>query len=88
MDIESCAIFFVGSMLLMLGVITIVAGIVVINNVLHRYWKPVSIFTPDSWRGFFPPPHPPFVEMTAPRFQEPEVKKTTGELNKTTAVDK
>ena len=37
-----------------------VAAIVVVNNILHKYWKPVRMFTADSWH--INPPH---------RFAEP-----------------
>ncbi len=55
MSIEQASTFFIGSILTMLGFIVIIAGVVFINNLLHRYWKPVKIFTPDSWKGFHPP---------------------------------
>lgn len=47
MNLDQAAIFFTGSILTMLGFIVIVAGIVVINNLLHRYWKPVTL----TWYG-------------------------------------
>lgn len=52
MDIDKSAVFLAGSVLIMLGAIIIVAGSVVINNILHKYWKPVRIFTADSWQPF------------------------------------
>jgi hypothetical protein len=55
MTIEQASNFFVGSILTMLGFIVVVAGVVVINNLIHKYWKPISLFTPDSWRAFNPP---------------------------------
>ena len=55
MTVEQASIFFIGSILTMLGFIVVVAGIVTINNILHKYWKPLRIFTPDSWKGFNPP---------------------------------
>jgi hypothetical protein len=42
MNLDQAAIFFTGSILTMLGFIVIVIGIVVINNILHKYWKPVK----------------------------------------------
>ena len=35
----------------MLGLIVIVAGSVVINNILARFWKPVRLFTTDSFNA-------------------------------------
>ena len=39
---DQAAVFFAGSILIMLGFIIIVAGVVAINNILHKYWKPVT----------------------------------------------
>jgi hypothetical protein len=55
MDMDQAAVFLGGSILTMLGFITVVIGIVAINNIIARFWKPVRIFTPDSWKGFMPP---------------------------------
>lgn len=44
--IESAAFFFVGSILIMFGLIIVSAGIVVINNIFSRYWQPLRIFWP------------------------------------------
>jgi len=52
MDIESAAIWMAGIVLVTLGIIAIVVGAVIINNILHRYWKPVTIFTTESFSLF------------------------------------
>ena len=52
MNLEQAAIFLTGGILTMLGFIVIVIGIVVINNILHKYWKPVTIFTRESFSLF------------------------------------
>ena len=57
MTIDQARNFFVCSILTMLGFIVVIAGIVVINNLIYKYWKPVKLFTPDSWKGFNPPPY-------------------------------
>jgi hypothetical protein len=44
MNLDQAAIFFTGSILTMLGFIVIIIGIVVINNILAKYWKPVKFF--------------------------------------------
>ena len=49
MDMDQAAVFLAGSILTALGFIVVVAAVVVINNILHKYWKPVRIFTSDSW---------------------------------------
>ena len=72
MSIEQASTFFVGSLLTMLGFIVIIAGIVAINNLLHRYWKPVKIFTPDSWKGFFPPYQSQFIQSEPDKSNNPK----------------
>lgn len=54
MDMDQSAVFLAGSILTMLGIIIVVMGIVTINNILHKYWKPIRIFTEDSFT-LFPP---------------------------------
>ena len=49
MDMDQAAVFLAGSILTALGFIVVVAAIVVINNIIHKYWKPVKIFSADSW---------------------------------------
>ena len=56
MDMDQAAVWLAGSILTMLGFIVVVAGIIVINNLLHKYWKPIRIFTHDSW-AINPPVH-------------------------------
>jgi len=68
-DVENAASFLAGSILISLGIIIFVICCVVINNIIHKYWKPINLFTPDSWKGFFPP-----AEI---RYIEPETNTTT-----------
>jgi hypothetical protein len=49
MNMDQAAVWLAGSILITLGLIIVVAGITAINNLLHKYWKPVKIFTADSW---------------------------------------
>ena len=56
MNIDQASVFLAGSVLTMLGFIVVVAGVVVINNILHKYWKPVRVFTADSFQSFNGPP--------------------------------
>lgn len=44
MTLDQTSNFFVGSILTMLGFIIIAAGIIVINNLIYKYWKPVKMF--------------------------------------------
>jgi hypothetical protein len=52
MDMDQAAVFLAGSVLTTLGFVVVVIGIVVINNIISRYWKPVRIFTNDSWAAW------------------------------------
>lgn len=52
MDMDQSAVFLAGAVLTMMGLVVIVAGLIVINNLLHKYWKPVQILTRDSWSLF------------------------------------
>ena len=55
MDIDQAAVFLAGSILTALGFVIVIIAVVFVNNVLHKYWKPIKMFTPDSWKGFLPP---------------------------------
>ena len=66
MNMDQAAIFLAGSILTMLSVIVIVAGVVLINNIIHRYWKSFG------WKLF-----PVYLDQPTPRFAEPhEVDKS------------
>lgn len=55
MDMDQAAVFLAGSILTALGFIVVIAAIVAINNILYKYWKPVRVFTSDSWSALNPP---------------------------------
>jgi hypothetical protein len=61
MDMDQAAVFLAGSILTALGFIVIIAGIVAINNIIYKYWKPLN-WMPDAFR------EPPL------RFIEPTVE--------------
>jgi len=42
MDMDQAAVWLAGSILFALGTIVIVAGVVAINNIVHRWWKPLG----------------------------------------------
>ena len=44
MDMDQAAVFFAGSVLTMLGFVVIVVGVVAINNIIYKFWKPVKIY--------------------------------------------
>jgi len=71
MDMDQSAVFLAGSILTMMGFIVVVAGVVVINNIIHKYWKsfgwkmfPVALDQPQR----FAEPH----ELDTPK--EPNLK--------------
>lgn len=74
MDMDSAAVWLAGSILVMLGFVVIVAGCIAVNNMLHKYWKPVRIFTGDSWQ-FYPPARYQEEEPKLAPELGPEVKK-------------
>jgi hypothetical protein len=51
MGIESAATFLVCTILLGCGVIVLVGIVLLINNLLHRYWKDLHWNLPESMRG-------------------------------------
>lgn len=57
MDMDQASVWLAGSILFALGAIVLVGAIVAINNILHKYWKPVQFF---KWAD-----HPPVRFMSA-----------------------
>ena len=43
MTMDQAATFLAGSILTGIGFIVVIATILAINNLLHKYWKPVQI---------------------------------------------
>ena len=74
MDMDQAAGFLAGSILTALGFVVVVIGIVVVNNIIFRYWKPIRIFTEDSWASLGGPAR--FVEpLDVEKTQEPILTK-------------
>jgi len=42
MNMDQAAVFLAASILTVLGFIVFVIGAVVINNILHKFWKPIN----------------------------------------------
>jgi len=49
MDVLVAANILGGTILTGLSIVIAIVFIVIINNVIHKYWKPVEFFTKDSW---------------------------------------
>jgi hypothetical protein len=43
MIVEQMSNWLVGSILFALGCLVLMAGVVLINNLLHKFWKPVTV---------------------------------------------
>ena len=55
MEMDKLAVFFAGSILVTLGMIVIAGGVIVINNLIHRYWKPMVWFKYQYKLVYFDP---------------------------------
>ena len=64
MDIDQAAVFLAGSILTALGFIVIVIAAVVINNIIHKYWKSFG------WKFF-----PVYVNKEEVTYEEPKLDK-------------
>ena len=64
MDMMQAAVFLAGSILTVLGFVVVVIGIVVVNNIIHKYWKPIKILRFEQY--------PPVFVDESPR-QEPNL---------------
>ena len=40
---EQMATWLIGSILFALGSVVLIFGLILINNLLHKYWKPVTV---------------------------------------------
>ena len=81
MDMDNAAVFLAGSILYALGIVVIIIATVVVNNIVHKYWK--------SWGwkwmgGMLFPDRPPVRFMTdeeaakiAPHLEDEHAKKET-----------
>jgi len=55
MDMDKLAVFFAGSILITISMVIIAAGIILINNLVHRYWKQVTWFKYEYKPVYFDP---------------------------------
>jgi hypothetical protein len=65
MDIDQSAVFLASSILTALGFIVIVIAAVVINNIIHKYWKNLG------WKFF-----PAYVDREDVTYEDPKLDKT------------
>jgi hypothetical protein len=71
MTVEQAGNFLIGSILAGMGFCVITIAILVINNLFHKYWKPVTWgFIPDSLKGNYRFQHPhDHVEAYEPKIE-------------------
>jgi len=75
MDMDQAAVFLAGSILTMLGFVVFAVGIVAINNIIAQYWKPVRVFTEDSWTALAPSPAGFVAPHESDKAKEPPLEK-------------
>jgi len=49
MDMDQAATFLAGSILTVLGFIVVLIAIVIANNIIHRWWKPMGWWNFSAW---------------------------------------
>lgn len=76
MEIESAANFLAGTILVGIGFIVIICVVVIINNILHKYWKPVT------WGFSLPDTNARFIEPEVEKTVEPKLDKKRGIVEK------
>ena len=64
MTIDQASTFFVGSILVCMGVTVLVVTAVMINNIIHTFWKSFG------WKFF-----PAFIEKEPIVYEEPKLNK-------------
>ena len=77
MSMESAAVFMSASILITIGVVVIVMGIIIVNNLFDRYWKPVKMFKYE-YRPVYYRQDEPVAEVdktVEPKMEEPTPKK-------------
>jgi len=76
---DQAAVWLAGSILTVLGFVVIIVGVVFINNILHKFWKPVTLFSADSWKALNPPQRfasQEELDRVAPHLEEETPKKS------------
>jgi hypothetical protein len=49
MDMDQAAVFLAGSILTVMGFLIILGGIVIANNIIHKYWKSFGWSLMPAW---------------------------------------
>ena len=76
MDMDQAAVFLAGSLLTVLGFLVILVGVVIANNIIHKYWKSFGWSFMPNWthepQRFASPEE---LEKIAPHLDEPQSTK-------------
>lgn len=77
MSMESAAVFMSASILITIGTVVIVMGIIIVNNLFDRYWRPVKMFKYEYKPVYYRQDEPVSeVDKTVePKMEEPTPKK-------------
>jgi hypothetical protein len=75
MDMDNAAAFLAGSILYGMGIVFGLMCLVCINNILHKYWKPVKIWMPSYMSDTHRFATHEEMEKIAPIMDEPTSKK-------------
>jgi hypothetical protein len=79
MDVDGASTFLACTILMSAGLAILGIAVVFLNNLFHQYWKPVRVFTQDSWH-FNPPER--FATEDELRRVEPTVEDTHTKIKK------
>ena len=75
MTMDSAAIFMSASILVTLGFLVIVIGVIIVNNLIEKYWKPVRLFKYEYHPVYFEQDKKEIVDKTIePSFSEEKPK--------------
>jgi hypothetical protein len=70
MSMDQAAFWLAGSILLTLGIIILVVGILIVNNLFSKYWKPVTLTKYNYHPVYFDPTYGDEVTIQPPNKKE------------------
>ena len=76
---DQMATWLIGSILFALGSLVLVFGLILINNLLHKYWKPVTVimFRDESVYPKMRYSIPEDFEYKEPKLEQEKIDKNT-----------
>ena len=75
---QQMATWLIGSILFALGSVVLIFGLILINNLLHKYWKPITIvmFRNESIYPKIRYSIPEDTELKEPKFEQEQIDKS------------